>query len=104
MPEFFEEECEEVDGVKECRFDDGEWACTQRFEDGFHPTYEACTSADGSEGFVCEREDEVISCEYTFEGETCEEVFTPWEMISSTCEDNMEDEVEDTEEPAEVEL
>ena len=84
----------------ECTFDDGEWSCTQRFEDGPHPTYEACSNADGSDAFVCEREEEVISCEYTHEGETCEEVFTPWEMISSTCGE----EPQDSEEPAQPEF
>ena len=85
-----EHACDEnADGDLECTFDDGEWACVSVFADGNHPTYEACESADGSESFTCTREagSHEISCAYTHGGETCEEVFTPWEVIDSTCDE-----------------
>ena len=94
-PGHFEQNCtDNDDGVKECTFDDGEWACVTLFADGFRPTYEACESADGTESFVCTRDaaSPEVSCSYTFGEDTCEEVFTPWELIESTCEEGSSEE------------
>jgi len=92
------EECfDNEEGIKECHVRYGPWSCVSLFADGEHPTYESCGLDDGSESFTCVREsgDEEVNCSYTHGGQSCEETFTPWELIESTCDEGFWGQPED---------